>query len=140
MAYSYATWSPDLKSGNAVVDNQHKQLISIVNELYDTQKHGKASQAVWVMKFLLEYTARHFAAEEALQKKHNYPDYAGHKQRHDEFRHVARGLAKRLAQEGPTGEFIDHICVTVGRWVMNHIKADDLKMIEYIRNKKERQR
>ena len=137
MAYNYTTWSPDLKTGNAVVDNQHKQLIATVNELYDTQKHDKGNQAVLkVMRFLMEYTVRHFADEEALQQKHNYPDYAAHKRHHDEFRRTAQEMAKRMSQEGPSSEFVSHVCVTVGRWVINHIKADDLKMSEYIRNKK----
>jgi len=138
MAYSYTTWSPDLKTGNAVVDDQHRRLIVMVNDLYNTQKQGKGKHAVTgAMKFLLEYTVKHFADEETLQQEHDYPDYAVHKQQHDEFRSVAQAMAIKMDRDGPTDEFVNHVCVTVGRWVMNHIKRHDLKMVEYIRKKDE---
>jgi len=42
-----------------------------------------------------------------------------------------------LHRDGPTDEFITHICVTIGQWVMHHIKSEDSKMAAYIRDKKQ---
>ena len=129
-------WSPDLETGNAVIDNQHKQLIAALNALYDAYLNGKEHQEVArTMDFLVGYTIKHFADEEALQAKHKYPDYFAHKQAHGHFRDVAQELAKQLAQDGPTDEFINQVYATVGEWLLRHIRAEDFKMATYVQGK-----
>ena len=136
MAYHYATWTSDLKTGNTIIDNQHKQLIAAVNALFKAQKDGTGRQEVEnTMKLLVEYTKKHFADEEKLQELHGYPDYPAHKQYHADFKNVARKLIDTLHQDGPTGEFISDACSTIGRWVVNHIKTEDCKIAAHIQSK-----
>jgi len=138
MDYSYTTWTSDLNTEHVLIDQQHRQLIAAVNELYNAHKSGKGEQEVEkTMKFLIDYTIKHFNAEEELQKKYNYPDYLAHKQLHAKFQEVAEAMALRLHKEGPTDELINHVCVTIGRWVLRHIKEEDLKMTAYIKSKEQ---
>ena len=135
MAY---VWNPDLETGSVVIDNQHKQLIAAVNALFDAQQSGKGRQEVEkTMEFLVGYTVKHFADEEKLQEKHNYPEYLIHKQTHIDFKRVALELAKELSQNGPTDAFISKAYVTIGDWLVNHIKGDDFKMAAYVRSKEQ---
>jgi hemerythrin len=135
MAYA---WSPDLETGNTAIDNQHKQLIAAVNDLFDAHQHGKGRQEVErTMEFLVGYTIKHFADEGKLQEKYDYPDYLIHKQAHTNFKAVAQELTKKLSKEGPTDELIRNVYVTVGEWLVNHIKGDDFKMATYVRSKEQ---
>lgn len=137
MAYQYTTWTPDLETGNSIIDAQHQQLIAAVNNLFATrQKSGKGRKEVeQTMDFLVEYTVRHFSDEEALQQKYGYPEYSAHKQLHAEFKKKARELAGELYKFGPLEDLVNNVCVVIGRWVVNHIKAEDFKLVEYIRSK-----
>ena len=138
MAYTYTTWSPELATGHTLIDNQHQQWIAAVNNLFDAYRNGKGRKEVErTMDFLVAYTIKHFSDEEKLQKTCEYPHYLAHQQIHADFKGVAQDLASTLRHNGPTDEFISHVCVTIGRWVINHIKNDDLKMAAHIRSKEQ---
>jgi len=138
MAYQYATWTPDLITGHNIIDNQHQQLIIAVNNLFEAHRNGKGPKEVdRTMDFLVAYTIKHFNDEQALQEKYGYPEYPAHRQIHEEFKKTARELADALHRNGPTQEFVGHVCLTIGRWVVNHIKAEDFKMVSYLRSKEQ---
>ena len=130
---SYA-WTPDLATGDTVIDNQHKQLFSMVNTLFDAYQNGKERQEVEkTIEFLVEYTVKHFADEEALQKKHAYPEYHAHKQLHADFKESVRELAAKMSQEGPTENFVIEVCTIIGEWLFRHVKDEDSKMAAHMR-------
>jgi len=138
MAYTYTTWTPDLITGHTLIDEQHQQWIAAVNNLYDAQRGGGGDKEVEkVMVFLVDYTAKHFAEEEALQEEHGYPEYSGHKRIHADFKGVVQDLAKELRLSGPTDDLVSHVCRTIGQWVVSHIKSNDIKMAAYIRSKEQ---
>ena len=138
MAYRYTTWEPSLETGHAIIDKQHKQLIRAVNSLFDAQRSGKGRKEIeQTMAFLVDYTIEHFADEEEFQVKYGYPDYLQHKKSHEEFKETVRELASKLHQSGPTVALISNACLAIGRWVVNHIKTEDLQMAAYIRNKEQ---
>jgi len=138
MGYTYTTWTPDLITGHDLIDTQHQQWITAVNELYDAHRSGIGVQEVQkVMVFLEDYTAKHFTEEEALQEKHKYPEYPGHRRIHADFRNVVKELADELRLSGPNDDLISHVCLTIGRWVVNHIKSNDIKMAAYIRRQEQ---
>ena len=130
MAYA---WSSELETGNAVIDNQHKQLFVALNALFDAYRSGGRRQEVErTMEFLLGYTVKHFADEEELQRKCDYPDYYAHRQLHIDFKGVAQDLVNKMPQEGPTDEFITMVYAIVGEWLFKHIKGDDFRMVAYM--------
>ena len=136
VANTYTTWTPDLETGHAVIDEQHQKLIAAVNALFDAQRNGKGREEVeQTMDFLVDYTVKHFDGEEKLQEKHGYPHFFAHKQLHVDFKGVAHGLADDLRRDGPSEELVSHVCVTIGKWILNHIKAEDTKMVAHLLGK-----
>jgi hemerythrin len=134
MTYAYTTWSRDLETGHPLIDDQHQRLIAAVNALFDAHRNGKGRTEVErTMNFLVDYTFKHFSEEEKLQEKHKYPDYPRHKQIHAEFKETAARMADALHLNGPTDEYITHVYTTIGRWVINHIKSEDFKLVAHIR-------
>jgi hemerythrin len=72
MAYQ---WDSSLECVYELVDNQHKQLVAALNNLMEASQSGQGDQAVMkTMDFLTGYTIKHFADEEKLQVKYDYPD------------------------------------------------------------------
>jgi len=131
---AYTEWNPEWATGNELIDSQHQQLIAAVNSLFDAQRGGKGRQEVErTMDFLVEYTIKHFNDEENLQEKSEYPHRAEHKQIHADFKEVAQNLAYKLHRDGPTDELVGHVCVTIGRWIINHIKNEDFKVAAHVR-------
>lgn len=132
----YFEWSDDLATGNAEIDSQHKALFAAADALFcSCQVGGERQEVEKTMEFLLQYTIRHFADEEALQVRYDYPGYPAHKQAHADFTELARGLAAKLPQGGPFDDYVSEVYTTIGEWLLNHIRGEDLKMAEYIHGK-----
>jgi hemerythrin len=133
MAYH---WDSTLETGHDLIDNQHKQLVTAVNDLLDACREGKGKEAIArTMDFLTGYTIKHFMDEEKLQIKYNYPDFLVHKRYHDEFKVLVGNFTRRLIREGPTELIINDVCAVIGDWLLNHIKGDDFRMAAYIKAK-----
>jgi len=131
-------WNPDLATGDPAIDRQHKELFKIANALVTAYKGGKGHQEVQkTMEFLAAYAIKHFADEEELQRTYDYPDYLRHKGLHTEFKSAVEKLIEALLRDGPTDAFIREVYVTVGEWLLNHIRGEDFKMAAYVQSKRE---
>ena len=129
-------WDSFLETGCGKIDVQHRQLFEALNALLEACTTGTASVEVErAVDFLLAYTVKHFADEEALQKAYDYPDYLRHKQIHGEFKQVANELARRLYQEGPSESLVGEVYRVMGDWLLNHVKGDDFRLATYIKSK-----
>ncbi|MCX8167242.1 MAG: bacteriohemerythrin [Candidatus Micrarchaeota archaeon] len=79
-------WTENLSVGIPTIDEQHKKLISIINELNEAMKSGKGKELIGkVIKELLDYTKYHFSKEEALMVQANYVGIESHKLAHNQF-------------------------------------------------------
>jgi len=59
-------------------DRQHRTLFRTVNELNEALRAGHGKDIVGkVLQRLIEYTASHFAQEEAAMEKNGYPELGG---------------------------------------------------------------
>lgn len=132
MAYNF---TPDLYTGNAAIDSQHKELIAAINNLLDACSQGKGRQTLnSTAKFLYDYTSKHFADEEKLQLSSKYPDYPNHKRYHEEFKKVVKDIITELEKDGPTIAMVGKMNTSIGGWFINHIKVQDVKVAAHIRS------
>lgn len=131
MAYQF---TPDLETGNTVIDTEHKELIQAINDLLTacSTGHGR-SELEKTTKFLSDYTAKHFADEERLQQQSAYPDYTNHKRYHETFKKVVADLMKKLDEQGPTVALVGEVNSAIAGWLLNHIKKEDKKVAAHIR-------
>ncbi len=86
-------WDEKYSVGVASVDHEHRELIELINATHEKLLRAEPPGAV--LEFLGEIygqIAAHFALEERLMRKNNYPHYAGHKADHerllDEIREI----------------------------------------------------
>lgn len=104
MAVSTQTfrWTEKYALNVQALDNQHRTLFATTNELNDALSYGDGAAAVDpVLQKLVDYALSHFAAEEALMKKHRFPDLAKHRAEHEDFARKVTSLLKSIGRAGP---------------------------------------
>ena len=76
-------WSDRLSVGIVQIDNEHKRLLVLLNEL-NSAVEGGVGQGVLggVLEGLIHYASYHFSHEEELFQRSNYPGYERHRQQH----------------------------------------------------------
>lgn len=128
-------FTPNLETGNAIIDKEHRELINAVNKLLDACGSGSAlSQVDQTVKFLNDYVERHFLHEEQLQQKSGYPGYAAHKSFHDGYKKTLKEITSVISKSGASvGELMklnNHISVLI-----SHIKTEDKKLGAFLKDK-----
>jgi hemerythrin-like metal-binding protein len=82
-ARRFLTWSDSYSVGVEVLDEDHKRLLNLINQL-QTAVHYHTSDTYEQEAFdaLLDYTKNHFQREEALMEKYGFPGLEEHHQQH----------------------------------------------------------
>ncbi len=119
------TWDDTLSVGIEEIDEQHKVLIGLLNELHAGVIAGNsATLCREVLDRLGEYTRIHFTTEESLLRILHYPQYERHKQEHERL----LGELERLQGELDAGELISLELLDFLRgWLAGHIREVDSK-------------
>lgn len=130
----YLKWVDSLSVGVELIDTQHKQMISFVNELIDSMREGKAEKEVdRAVEFLEDYANKHFAAEEELMAKLAYPAMQSHLRQHESFRKDL-GIVKRELESGvPPGMLLMRVRKSLADWFADHINDVDRSMARFVR-------
>ena len=92
---AYLHWSSDLETGIDVIDHQHQRIVDYLNELNTANDTGDQAVTNHVLAELVDYTLTHFAFEEELQEKADYPFLKAHKRVHEIFTKRVAEFQKR---------------------------------------------
>ncbi|MCD4812164.1 bacteriohemerythrin [bacterium] len=131
---SIIEWDPKMSVGVREIDDQHKQIIKLINNLDSAFQSGKGRQEVKkVMGFLDKYIIDHFAYEEIFMEKYNYPEYAEVKQEHDGFIREFTESKNEYGNTKDTHNFINKLREILVPWLTNHIAQTDMKMAQYLK-------
>ena len=66
-------WTKEYELGIKEIDNQHKGLVIIINELFELMSQGKAKAKMnEIFDHLTDYTKKHFKDEERIMFLNNY--------------------------------------------------------------------
>ncbi|MFP4477407.1 MAG: bacteriohemerythrin [Desulfatibacillaceae bacterium] len=113
------------------IDNEHKQLFDLANEMYDAMYATKGADVLGpILNRLVDYAGTHLSNEERLMQTYGYPDFAAHKRAHDELRKkVGEYVEKTKSGEGET--FIE-VARFLGDWLRSHIQQVDRRYTEHL--------
>ncbi|MDF2840704.1 MAG: hemerythrin-like metal-binding protein [Clostridia bacterium] len=129
-------WKEDLAVGIKEIDDQHKELFSKVNALFDACNTGKGRDQIDpIIKYLQDYVVLHFGAEEKLQKQNNYPEFNTHKAQHDQFINDFLGLKDKIEKNGVTGLTIVQLNQVLVDWLIKHIRKTDKAFAGFLKEK-----
>ena len=117
-------WDDELSVGIQEIDEQHKVLVGLVNEMHDAIHARKGSEAAReILKRLADYTKIHFAVEESLFRIFEYPGYEEHKAQHDELIREIHELQDKIDKgEGNISFQLLHF---LKMWLTQHILDSD---------------
>jgi hemerythrin-like metal-binding protein len=128
-------WSDDLSVNVKGLDIQHKRLVNNLNELYDAINAGEGSEILDdVLQALLDYTYYHFASEETLMNKHDYPEYDNHKKEHDDLKKQVLSLIKKYEEDESISMPLKALQF-LKNWLYNHILETDKQYSSFLNEK-----
>jgi hemerythrin len=121
-----------METGYDDVDDQHRALYSLVNDLNACAVLGNdRAHATAALERIVGHTVTHFQDEEALMLHSAYPRIQEHIASHRAFsRNVAEMIAAHRENRGPSvrelAEFMD-------QWIENHIRSEDQLLVRHVR-------
>ncbi len=126
-------WSQNYSVGVVILDEHHKELFKILNQLFNLMDESADDDPILkVIDNLLNYTHYHFAEEEKIMAKIDYPELEEHKILHKEIIDQLNDFAKE-AKDG-MAIFVAIKIATVGiEWLKNHILSVDHKYYNYMK-------
>lgn len=116
------------------IDTQHQKLVVMLNILNNEMKGGKGSEACKkILVGLIEYTRTHFAVEEALMKKHVYPDSPAHSNEHLKLLQEANKLEEKIIKT--SAPISIELLMFLKKWLTDHIMQTDKKFGAFLNTK-----
>jgi len=132
---SVIVWSEELSVGIDSIDQQHKILIGLINDLNTAMAKGEANETIGdILLRLSEYTVHHFSYEEELFEQYDYPNSAKHKCHHCELIDQISALKERFETE-LSGSVALEIMQFLKNWLTNHIMKTDKAYSEFLISK-----
>lgn len=123
-------WKDNLNTGVEVIDNQHKRLFEIGNELYNLTILDDGidhyDEIVMVIDKLKDYTKYHFDFEEGCMEKVGYSDIENHKKEHQRIIDKLNEIESKDIDMNQKQIILDMIEFIIS-WISGHIVGIDFK-------------
>jgi hemerythrin len=132
---AFITWTYLFSVGVSDMDNEHKVMVALINELYDAMQQGRSEEVLKkIVDEVIKYTKIHFVHEELLLAETNYPGADAHKKEHDGFiKHILMFHAK--CTDDPRGADAINLMNFLRNWLVNHILFSDHKYKAFLNAK-----
>lgn len=122
------TWKEEYSVGVAEIDEEHKDLISLINKaesaIYELDGKEVIAKVANDMAF---YALTHFSNEEVLMVTNDYPEYEKHRSQHREFSDKAKQVEELLEEVDDHTEATD-LFKYLSTWLVDHILVADKEL------------
>ena len=126
-------WNDSFSVEYAPLDDQHKKLVGMINELIQGCKEGTEAAKESVMQVFeqtVEYVKTHFADEEEYLAQVLYPNLDTQKKQHQQFVFELVSLVTKV-ESGNTAP-IDMVKF-LKNWLLEHIAVSDKQYAPYMK-------
>ena len=126
-------WSPDYELGLEAIDQQHKQLFVIINEIIIATEYTRPNtELLSIVERLESYATSHFLAEEELFTKYSFTGRSEHEAEHAVFIDTVKYIRKqcRIIDAPMAPKMRDFLL----SWLSHHILTKDKKYREAMLN------
>ncbi len=126
----YFQWSDSLLMGIKAIDDQHRQLVDMVNSLHDAvEASGQHCPAPDLVARLKAYAAEHFHVEEGYMQAFGYPEFEAHLKEHQYFSDAVTTFEDNWATDTANpAEVLDFL----KKWLTEHITGVDVQMGRFL--------
>lgn len=127
-------WTSRLAMGIDSIDDQHKELVRLINQLHSAmKKQSGVQEAARILDKLTEYTVFHFKFEEEAFEKYKYPEIEQHKVKHKKLVTQIVDFKADL-DAGRAGISMD-LMNFLTNWLKEHILYEDKKYVPFLKDK-----
>jgi hemerythrin len=127
-------WRESYGTGVLSMDNQHRTIIELINELYKNIRQEESSRSVEdVLADMMKYAEEHLLAEENLLKTNDFPDYVEHMSKHQSYRERLTALMVESTNDPDAA--VKSTYAFLRQWWMGHIVDEDKKYGEFLTGK-----
>jgi hemerythrin len=124
----YVEWKSFYTVGDAAIDNEHKRLLGMIDDLYVATQMGHDPTRVQdILERLADYTTIHFDHEERVMRGCAYPDFDAHKAMHSEMQRRVLEL-----QANPNAVAEGDLLQFLKNWWVRHIQNQDKAYAPYL--------
>ncbi len=123
----WVKWDDSLNVGIDVIDEHHRYLFDLTNDLYAviTRKRG-FRDVTRVLKSLNQYAQIHFRAEEKMMAHYGFAALDHQKTQHHLFQDTLREFAAELHDNPITAQH--DVLSYLRRWLIGHIRYEDAQL------------
>ncbi len=132
---SQIAWSDAMTTGNAHIDQQHKELIAVTQKLLTAIKKGRGThselakqEAYETLAFLGRYVIEHFEYEEAMMERYDFPLKELNENEHRIFTYRLHNLLRSVESHGFTRNNVIKVETLLGHWLLHHIIEIDSQL------------
>ena len=129
------TWSPTFSVGIKIIDEQHKGLLDLVNDMFNHVSENKDAEREYfksVIQKAIQYVKVHFSTEEKIMLHTKFPGYLEHKKAHDTF--VLAVVENVRNYEAGKRLTLNDFTRFLKEWVLTHIAIMDKQYFDYLRH------
>lgn len=126
----HIAWNDQLSTGQSDIDDQHRQLVDMLNKLAELRNsRGPVESVHQVMTELTSYAGYHFRLEEELMATWavNPKNRAAHIKAHASFVEYL-GKAEAMLTEN-VNDTLDHLLAFLVKWLIHHITGMDARLV-----------
>ncbi len=121
----FTEWSKEFSVGVEEIDGDHRKLLELLNQLHDAAKTGDGREVLGsVLDGLMLYVGYHFAHEESLFLRTNYPGYERHRRQHQALTITVKEIRDDF-QLGGADALPRQVLEFLKNWLYEHIMGSD---------------
>lgn len=123
------TWLPEFSVNVKEIDEQHKQLVTIMNTLFNSITNDIDEKTIKdIINQIVAFAQFHFATEEKYFDQFNYKNAAEHKAQHKELRtHVSNFIENSSRVNKSTKQVALELLDYLQDWLNEHLLFADKK-------------
>lgn len=131
-------WDDNYKIGYKRIDDQHKELVNIINDLYhstefENPENQKLNEAFRdALKKTVDYISFHFSYEEKIMMAINYNKLLEHSSSHKTFTQTIFDYVQ--SYESGSLDAINKLLKYLKEWLINHVLVSDKEFVDELVN------
>jgi hemerythrin len=129
------TWSKFLSVQVPKLDNEHGQILSVLDDLYNAgQRRSGRAIVERIFRDLMHYIEKHFQDEEAHMQRIGFPELESHRSEHERFtKEIARYQSDFIANKPVV---LINVFNSIWNWLAMHVVVVDKRYADFVTDRK----
>jgi hemerythrin-like metal-binding protein len=124
---AWVAWDNSLSVGIDIIDEHHRYLFDLINDLFDVVEHKRgARQVARLIKSLDAYAKVHFRAEEQMMGHYAYEGISRQEHQHHAFEEKISEFYEEMHANPLVAQF--DVLTYLRDWLVHHIRVEDAQL------------